>query len=190
MVKYFRYFPRIKYSGQDLVDITRRVDLVEKFKNDTYAFVPYVVQGNDRPEDIAHLYYGSMDHTWLVYMANGLIDIDNEWPKTEDNFDRFMIKKYAELSGATGTAVIEWTMNEAITENIAFYYRKTDFDDQITNDTYDNKVLIPGFIDTDWTPIRYYDLEVKLNDDRRNIYLVNQLYIDQMNDELRKIMNV
>lgn len=189
MVKYFEYFPHVKYNNQELLDITKRVNILDRFKNDPYAFLPYTVEGNDRPEDVSYHYYGSVQYTWLVYMANGIVDPYNEWPKTDSEFDRYLIKKYTKLSKKVGFEVLTWLQNETITENIVHYVNKTDITNIISPDTYKLGSTIPGFVHGDWKPVRYHEYELIKDNNKRNIYLVNQLYVDQMDKELKDAMN-
>lgn len=189
MVKYFRYFPRITYKKAELVDISRKANIIEKFKNDPYAFLPYTIEGNDRPEDIAYHYYGDMQYTWLVYLANGIIDPYNEWPKTDAEFDRYIIKQYEKKSGKKGFEVLTWAQNETIQDNILYYYKKSDRTNHITVDTYNLGASIENFVQGEWSPMRVYDYELEKDNEKRSIYLVNQIYVEQMDEELRKVLN-
>ena len=77
-----------------------------------------------RPEDIAYYYYGSTDYTWLIYLANNIVDPYHQWPLSQENFNKYLIEKYAAKSGKTGYEVIDWTQNETIDENILYYYKE------------------------------------------------------------------
>jgi hypothetical protein len=87
-------------------------------------FLPYTVKQNERAEDIAQFYYGSVDYSWLVYMANQIVDPYYEWPMDEETFNNYLIAKYEELSGETGDDVVDWTKDDTITDNIVYYYKE------------------------------------------------------------------
>ena len=115
--------PTIKYLNRNVKDVTRRVNFMKKTVSNPYVHLPYTVEEGDRPEDIAYYYYGSTDYTWLVYLANNMIDPYHDWPLSQDNFDQYLIQKYAALSQRTGYEVIDWLRDETISDNVLYYYR-------------------------------------------------------------------
>lgn len=123
---YFDQFPVIKYNNVSVKDLSRRVRFIELARSNPYVFLPYTVKDNEKPEDIAYYYYGSTDYTWLVYLANNIIDPYSDWPLTNDNFNNFLINKYAAQSGKTGYEVVDWTQDQTRTDNILYYYKVVD----------------------------------------------------------------
>ena len=186
MSVYFSYFPKGVHTEQRVTDITRRVDFRKTAFADPYAFQPYQIKGDDRAEDIALYYYGDVAFTWLVWMSNRVIDPYYEWPMSNENFDRYFIKKYTTLSGETGQQVIEWGLNTTITDNIVFYRNVDDPDLKIYKDTYRLKT---DLVTEDWMPVRYYDYETELNDDRRLIQLIDKTYTRQIVREITELLN-
>jgi hypothetical protein len=124
MTKYFENFPTIEYNGRRVKDITRRNNFSRNITNNPYLFMPYTVRQGERPEDIAQFYYGSTDYTWLVYLANNIVDPYLEWPLDDYNFNQYLIKKYQSQSGKTGEDVVDWTRDQSISDNILYYYRE------------------------------------------------------------------
>lgn len=128
MSTYFSKFPLIKYQEVFVTDITRRINFIEENLSDPYVFLPYTVKEGEKPEDIALLYYGSVDYTWLVLLANGINDPYNEWHMPQDQFNQYLIDKYSDLSGKTGSEVIDWLRDETNDNNIVYYYIETSND--------------------------------------------------------------
>lgn len=124
MAKYFENFPIVEYNGKQVRDITRRNNFVKSVSTNPMLFLPYTVKQNERAEDIAEFYYGSVDYVWLVYMANQIIDPYYEWPMDEETFNKYIIAKYQEVSGETGDDVVEWSKDEGNDENIVYYYKE------------------------------------------------------------------
>lgn len=187
MSKYFRYFPKTEYKNTDVVDITRRVKvLFEELGQDPHAFLSYTVKDEDRPEDIAHYYYGDVGLVWMVYLANDIVDPYSQWVLSNVDFEKMLINKYKDESGAVGHGVIAWTQNQTITENIAYYKNKENPTIKVTKDTATND---PSFVAGEWDAVRYYEYEMELNENKRQIYLVSDIYADQMVRDLRKLMN-
>tara|TARA_B100001057_G_scaffold266059_1_gene266294 strand:- start:8268 stop:8648 length:381 start_codon:yes stop_codon:yes gene_type:complete len=121
--KYFENFPVIEYQGRKVRDISRRASFVRAVSTNPYVYYPYTVKENERAEDIAHKYYGSVDYVWLVYMANNIIDPYYEWPMDGQTFNDYLVAKYTDQSGEIGEDVIDWTKNPNIDENILYYIK-------------------------------------------------------------------
>ena len=121
-MKYFENFPTINYEGYNVKDITRRNSFTSIFAYNPSLYLPFTVKEGERPEDIANYYYGSTDYTWLVYMANNIIDPYLQLPMAEADFNNYLIEKYGEESGRVGDEVVEWT-REDNGDNIIYYYR-------------------------------------------------------------------
>lgn len=115
--------PIINYNGYQVRDLTRRNRLLPVSISNPYLFLPYTITDEDRPEDIAYYYYGSTDYTWLVLLANNIIDPYHDWPLKEDDFHKFLIKKHEAVSGRKGYEVVDWARDETLTENIVYYSR-------------------------------------------------------------------
>lgn len=95
MANYFKYFPTIVYDEQRVTDITRRVKINDTLLNNPYLFLPYTVNNDDRPEDVAYYYYGDVNKVWLVYLANNIVDPYTQWVLKNDDFEKTIRKKYA-----------------------------------------------------------------------------------------------
>jgi phage terminase large subunit GpA-like protein len=126
MSEYFQKLPQLRYNNIDARDITRRVNFLKKSVENPFVFLPYIVEGDMRPEDVAYHYYGSANYAWIVYLANNIIDPYHQWPLSQENFDNYLIRKYETQSGKKGYEVVDWTQNETIDENILYYYKEVD----------------------------------------------------------------
>lgn len=123
MSNYFDKMPIINYNGYQVRDLTRRNRFLPVSISNPYLFLPYTITDEDRPEDIAYYYYGSTDYTWLVLLANNIIDTYHDWPLKEEDFNKYLINKYEKASGKKGYEVVDWTQNENISDNIVYYSR-------------------------------------------------------------------
>jgi hypothetical protein len=186
MSDYFRKFPIISYNGVRVRDITRRVAFSQKKLRDPLLFLPYTIRENEKAEDLAHNYYGSVDYTWLVLMANDMLDPYTDWPLNTEMLNRYFIDTYAEISGAADYDVIAWGQSEMIADNIIFYYKSNE----------QNKVIRVGpetftleaALQAGWSAMRIYDYEFALNEEKRNIQLIDKLYKDKIDNEFRKLI--
>ena len=123
MAKYFENFTIITYEGKQVRDITRRNQFVRNVSTNPLLYLPYTISEGERAEDIANFYYGSVDYSWLVYMANNIMDPYHEWPLSEAEFKDFLIDKYGNVSGRIGDDVVDWTQEDN-DENIIYWYRE------------------------------------------------------------------
>ena len=123
-MKYFENFPTINYNGRRVKDITRRSAFLTAVQNNPYVYYPYTVSSNERAEDVARLYYGSVDFVWLVYLANNIMDPYHEWTMNENTFNDYLVDKYAEQSQQTGEDVLDWIRDPGRDENIIYYVRQ------------------------------------------------------------------
>lgn len=181
---YFSHFPDTTHSGILVKDISRRAELTQTVLNDNYAFLPYLIEGDLKPEDVANFYYGSVRYTWLVYYSVGMVDPYFDWPLDSIQFDKYIINKYADQANTTGIEVLSWSMNELIEDNIVYYYNE--FDDRISPESY---TLNPTIVAGEWTAMRVYEYETKTNDDKRVIELLERSYAQRAEQELKDLLN-
>ena len=122
-MKYFESFPTINYEGYKVKDITRRTNFTQIVAANPTLYLPFTVKEGEKPETIAEYYYGSTDYTWLVYMANNILDPYHQWPMAEAEFNAYLIEKYGEVSGRVGEDIVDWTREDNV-DNIIYYYRE------------------------------------------------------------------
>jgi len=198
MPKYFRYFPEITYKGKQVKDITRRVRFLESVVTDPRVFLPYTIKESESADEIAFHYYGSEDFTWLVYLANNIIDPYYDWPMTQAKLEPFLVDKYrSDAETSTGTSlidreVLQWTQRVDTTDNIAYYVSKDDPDVRLSKNSYaigGTNPLDPDFQASDWDALRYYDYEFELNENKRQILLIDRQFSTQTETELKSLLN-
>lgn len=124
MAEYFENFPTIEYKGRRVRDLTRRNLFLKNVSNNPLLFLPYTIKEGEKAEDIAYYYYGSTEYTWLVYLANNIIDPYHDWPLDEQDFDKYIAQKYAKESGLSGYDVVAWAQDRTRDDNIVYYYKE------------------------------------------------------------------
>lgn len=204
MSNYFSNFPIVSYNGKNSRDITRRTNFVNENLSNPFVFLPYTVKEGEKPEDIAYYYYGSVDFTWVVLMANEIKDPYNEWYVDEEKFHQLLIKKYAELSGFTDYRVVDWCRSHTNIYNVLYYEKDglirspESFETTYEYDVEGNIVLLSNGMkkilnrieEFGWTPVRIYDYEYILNENKKEILLVDKSYIYQIEKEFKKKIKV
>jgi hypothetical protein len=216
MAKYFNYFPKTFYSSNNastgldsVTNIIARFGFEQSLKNNSSAFYKYQIQESDTPEIIAHKYYGSAERHWIVLLFNDIIDPQFDWPLKYDIFIDFVDAKYT-ANGAANTTVqsgLAWAMS---TNNVQSYYKivtKTDIDNvtliekiQVNASTYANVVTpaIPTTITLQSGDVitqtvtrekkTYYDYEMEENESKREITLIKNDFVKEIEKEFKKVI--
>lgn len=240
---YFKSFPTTTWDKKEVVDISRRATILNKVKGDPYGFVPYTVQDGDTIEMIAYHYYGDAELSWLILLANDIIDPYEDFFKEKAQLDQYIINKYRDDWYQTAIVdnvlqladqdtnllstdpevtlkvylnftannnynrwdadeiVLRWTQNQASPallnggnqylnesgaqafKTIKYYYSKNNPNIQITPATqakYPSGEFVPKYI---------YDYEVEENEKKRNINLISDIYVNQIIDEMKTVLN-
>jgi hypothetical protein len=98
--RYFDKFPLITYSNNTIVDLTKRVALLDRVSKNPYAFYNYDIEDNERPDQLSNRYYEDSYLSWLVYLTNQIVDPYYEWYMTNDELEEFIEKKYGSIYDA------------------------------------------------------------------------------------------
>lgn len=95
--RYFDKFPVVSYSNNQVVDITKRVALLEKVSRNPYVFYPYDIVSDERADQLSSRYYEDSYKSWILYLSNKITDPYYEWYLTENEFLEFIEKKYGSI---------------------------------------------------------------------------------------------
>lgn len=118
--RYFDKFPQITYANNLVVDITRRVTLLDRVSTNPYAFYPFTIESNERADQLSFRYYTDQYKSWLIYLGNNIVDPYYEWYMSEDELIEFVEKKYGSLYSAQNKIKIyrnNWENQEPISKS-------------------------------------------------------------------------
>ena len=183
MSKYFSLLPTVQYNISndqdndnfiDATDIFVRQKLTEAVKENAVVYYPYTVQDKERPDILAFNYYGDVKYTWLIFFANDIVDPYYEWPMDQNQFDSYIINKYNSIAESK-TSIHEY--RKIIRENKLDQQKYTI---TVDKDTYDS--LSP----TSREIIYSFDYEVELNEQKREIQLIEDVYVASIFNEVRR----
>ena len=204
MSNYFKRIPNIDYVSRlpnakigdymKVKNLFKRGTLRDDIFQDLAVFTKYEISNDDRPDNVAFKFYGDSNLDWLVLLCNNIINIQSEWPMSQKSFDNYLISKYTE-SGDSDTDTYDRIYNgvhhyetkqiknsndvEILAEGLTVSpdYTLTYYDwlvsgyvilSKAANETYNTSLL---------TPITNYQYEEKIEDDKRNIFLLKPLYV-------------
>ena len=119
--RYFEKFGTIEYSNNTVVDITKRVALLDGLSN-PFTFYPYELSDNERADQFANRYYEDTYQTWLLYLTNNITDPYYEWYMDNNQFMEFIRLKYGSFESAEQKVKVynhDWNNAEDI--SISYY---------------------------------------------------------------------
>lgn len=111
MANIFKKMPKIKYDVDEFnffvaPDLTVHAKLKEYIKSYRgLTYVKYVVVNGERPDQVANKLYNRPNLDWLVLMVNDIIDPFNEWPQSDLEVNKKLIREYGNIKTASETIV-------------------------------------------------------------------------------------
>ena len=165
---FFKQFPIVamQIDGQliNYPDIFRRVAKNKFFENQAYIDT-YTVKDGEKPEHIANKLYDNPHYHWIVLLANNIISLNTDWPKSSQDLESMCKDKY----GAEQLYGIHHYVFAA-DKNV-----QTDYDQTSIN----NGTIIS---------VSNYDYEVKLNEDKAEIQLLKPEYVQQFVGQFKQLI--
>ena len=193
-MNYFDLFPNVQLpsfsdkrnSSKDFITVKnlfKRGKVREDFFQNVTSFYQYSVVGDDRPDNVAQKVYENDQLDWVVLIANNIINIRDEWPMSQYDFQRYLDNKYdsvqlnqihhyetTEIRSPNGKLLLQSGLVVDADFTFSYSYGTT---------TYNvNNV----------TSVSYFQHEVNKNDAKRNIYLARPEYVNTIINDMREIM--
>ena len=75
-------------------NIWRRAEILTEFKSQITIFNEITVRDGERPEDIATAFYNNPFYNWTVLIANDVVDVYSQWPRSITQLQDFINQKY------------------------------------------------------------------------------------------------
>jgi hypothetical protein len=198
MSSYFQRVPDFNYVSRlpdsKIGDYIRVKNLFKKgklrediFQNLAF-FEKYKIVGDDRPDNVAFEIYNDSSLDWLVLLSNNVLNVQSEWPLPQTDFDRFVLDKYGdydtlyngihhyettEVKNTQGVTIIPAGLQVDSSYSVSYYDFFTDL--QITTGNLA-------------TPITNYEYEEKVENDKRNIFILKPRYLNIVFDDMEEIM--
>lgn len=98
--KFFNKIPTIYYGGLQCLDLTRRITIEGKQKENVNLFNPLELQAGLRADHISDAYYNDAELDWMLYLANDIVDPYYEWFLDENEFQAYILDKYGSVEYA------------------------------------------------------------------------------------------
>ena len=166
----------------------RRATLREDIFQSLTFFTKYSVEGNDRPDNVAHKVYENSGLDWVILLANNITHIPTEWPMPQNDFDRFLLDKYDNYdniyNGVHHHETVEVKDSNDVTIVPAGLEVSSDF-----NQTYYDYYVSGMVTASDITrPVTNYQYEEKIENKKREIFILKQEYLTVIIDDIEDLM--
>ena len=188
----FEYISRIneRQTNSDFIKVKnlfRRAIIREDLFADFMAFTKYKINGDMRPDAVAYEVYGDEDLDWVILISNNIINVRDEWPLTQNDFNNYLIEKYGN-EGAVDEIKHYETIEVKDSKGKIFVPKG-----KIVDSTYKVRFLDSGTNRiTEVNPvsgISYRTYEQKLQDDKRNINILESGYLAQVIDDIETVLD-
>ena len=198
MPAYFRNIPDFEYVSrnadtkqiseyQKVKNLFKRGKLKNDIFNDLTFFTKYKVIGDDRPDNVAFDVYDDETLDWVVLLSNNITNIQTEWPLNHQSFYNFLITKYGseeqiyavhhyettEVRNTAQTIIVPKGIKVPQNYSIEFY------DERLGSYTTASNIT---------TEITNYAYENKIEDKKRNIYVLKPSYLNVILNDMGESM--
>ena len=198
MSSYFNLIPDFDYVSRlpdakisDYIRVKnffRRVSLREDIYQNLTFFTKYPIEGDERPDNVAQKVYENPSLDWLILLANNISHIPSEWPMAQIDFDEFLLEKYGDYNtlynGVHHHETIEIKDRNEVIIVPGGLEVSSDFT-QTYYDYYDAEMKTKSNITR---PVTNYQYEEKLENKKREIFILKQEYLTVVLDDLDEIM--
>ena len=167
-------------------NLFKRGKIRDDFFKNAVAFEKFLIVGDDRPDNVAEKVYGDSQLDWVVLISNNILNVRDEWPMSQYDFQRYMNNKYdpEQLNQIHHYETVDVRDEEDILILQGGMVVDANFTFKYSQDG-DNYSLSGSQILKSFT---YYEYETKRNDKKRDIYVVRSNYLDMIIDDMRQIM--
>jgi len=200
MAHYFRRVPNFTTSSRlnnnnsnfdttEVKNLFRRFKLREDIASNFAAFEQYSIKGDERPDQVADLFYDDPTLDWVILTTNNAINQHYSWPMTNNQFYDYMYDKYGtdidaikhyetfEIVDSSDTERVVLDAGLIVNENFTFKFYNPPSESYIE--------LSNEFVAR---PITNLEYETRLNDEKRSIAILRKVYLDKaILDSIREL---
>ena len=198
MSSYFQRVPDFNYVSRlpdsKIGDYVRVKNLFKKgklrediFQNVAF-FEKYKIVGDDRPDNVAFEVYDDSSLDWVILLSNNILNIQSEWPLPQTDFDRFVLDKYGDYNTLYNGIHHYETIEIKNTQGVTIVPAGLQVDSSYSVSYYDFFTDLQVTTGNLATPITNYEYEEKVENDKRNIFLLKPRYLNIVFDDMEELM--
>ena len=198
MPSYFRNVPDFEYVSrtadtkqiseyQKVKNLFKRGKLKNDIFNDLTYFTKYQIVGDDRPDNVAFKVYDDETLDWVVLLSNNITNIQTEWPLNHQSFYNFLIDKYGSEEEIHGIHHYE-TQEVRNTDEAIIVPKGLKVPQNYSIEFYDTDLESYTTASNITTEITNYTYENKIEENKRNIYVLKSEYINVILNDMEESM--
>ena len=194
-MNYFDLFPdvelpsfsdkrRSSYDYIKIKNLFKRGKVRDDIFGNVSSFSRYMVLDDERPDTVAKKLYDNENLDWIILLSNNIINVQNEWPMGQYEFQRYLDNKYSkdqlgeihhyetnEVRNQAGSLLLQG----GLTVDADFTFKYSNYDGTLESINSVNS-------------ISYLKYEIDKNDAKRAINVLRKKYIGIIIDDMREIM--
>tara|TARA_Y100000590_G_C15388206_1_gene889042 strand:- start:16 stop:684 length:669 start_codon:yes stop_codon:yes gene_type:complete len=195
--KYFSQIPDFQYVSRlpdatisdyiNVKNLFKRGKLKDDVAADATLFTKYKVMGDARPDNVAYDFYGDQNLDWIVMISNNIMNLQNEWPLLQAEFDRYLMDKYEtyenlesihhyetkEIKNSSGITIVPEGLEVESDYSITYY------DFLLEKEITEIDIAVPV------TNLQY---EEEIDNKKRDIFLIKPKYVGVVKEDMKEIM--
>ena len=193
-MNYFDLFPNVElpsfsdkrrssYDYITLKNFFKRGKIRDDIYGSVTAFSKYMVLDGERPDTVARKLYDNEQLDWIVLLSNNIINVQDEWPMGQYEFQRYLDNKYTkeqlseihhyETNEIRYGDILLLQKGLVVDSDFTFKYSTPDGSNQSVNSV---------------ESVSYLKYEIDKNDEKRSINVLRKKYIGTIIDDMREIM--
>ena len=195
---YFRQVPNFQYVDRSPGDqtISNYIEVKNLFKkaklrddifSDLSFFTKYSILGDERPDNVAYKFYNDSTLDWIILLSNNVINVQTEWPLSQQGFYNYLIDKYGseevfnevhhyetiQVNNTSGAIIVRAGLKVPSDYSISYF--------DVNNGQTMNYRNIT-------VEVSNYDYEEKIQNNKRNIFVLKPNYLNLIFNDLEDIM--
>ena len=197
MSNYFNRLPNFEYVNRlpdakisdyiQVKNLFKKGVIREDIFQDITFFTKYQIQGDDRPDNVAAKVYGDPTLDWIVLQSNNIINVQTEWPLSQNRFDEYCLAKYGSYDSLYNGVHHYETIEIKNSNGVVI----VPGEQQVPNDfsvTYYDDRLRQYITASEVSAVTNYTYEEDIQTKKRNIFLLKQLYVPTVLDDVDNMM--
>ena len=198
MSNYFSYLPNLEYvnripseqnisSYTEVKNLFKRVKLSNKLFQDLTNFTKYQIVGDERPDNVANKIYNNSNYDWIILLSNNIINIQDEWPMSNRTFELYMNKKYG-VTNYDNIHHYESIEVKDSSNNYTVLKKGLEVPSDYSITFYDGALGRMSTVTNTNVGVTNYEYESKIQDDKRNIFLLKPELIQTVIRDIKSLM--
>ena len=174
---YFTKFPNMLYDIKGngnvklVTNLLKRVKVREKIRDNLALYDKYDVESGETPETVSYKVYGSVDYYWVILMVNDIKDRYYDWPLSFQQFEDYVKNKYTNPGGIHHYE-IDQSSGKTTPNGPGDYTYKI----EVNSDTAGAQ------------SVSNYEYEQRLQDEKRQIKILNPKYLSTFEKEFDRLI--